>query len=139
MFRAAVYIIIENRDGRVLTLRRYNTGWSDGMYTLPAGHVDAGESVADAAVRELKEETSLEVDFDNIRFVHIMQRESDAPYFDFYFETKLLGDSVPKIMEPEKCDDLQWVDISKLGGLPLLKNVKIALENIKKGMRISYY
>src|SRR6185295_15842951 len=60
----AVDIIIENRHidhfGIVLISRKYPPlGWA-----LPGGHVDYGESVESAAVREAKEETGLDVDLD---------------------------------------------------------------------------
>jgi 8-oxo-dGTP pyrophosphatase MutT (NUDIX family) len=41
---AAVHLLLIKND-QILLLRRFNTGWQDGFYSLPAGHVDAGESV----------------------------------------------------------------------------------------------
>jgi len=53
----AVAVLIE-RDGKVLLVRRANTP-QKGMWTLPAGFVDAGEDPAQAAERECLEETGL--------------------------------------------------------------------------------
>ena len=41
-FRAivSVYLVLQNTDGKVLLLLRKNTGYCDGQYGLPAGHVD---------------------------------------------------------------------------------------------------
>ncbi len=61
----AVYLLLE-RDGEVLLLRRANSGWNDGKYTLVAGHVDEGESAGAAMVRETLEEVGVRVE--NVRY-----------------------------------------------------------------------
>lgn len=57
--KVAVAVLAE-RDGQVLLIRRgVNPGL--GKWSLPAGYVEAGEDPREAAARELKEETGLEV------------------------------------------------------------------------------
>ena len=53
-----VDVIIETDGGKIVLIERKNPphGWA-----LPGGFVDVGESLAQAAVREAREETSLEV------------------------------------------------------------------------------
>ena len=46
---SAVYLVLR-RDQRVLMMLRQNTGYMDGMWDLPAGHVDAGEPATLALV-----------------------------------------------------------------------------------------
>ncbi len=91
------------RRGRLLLLRRANTGFLDGYYTLPGGHVEAGEEVAHAAVREVAEEARIEV----------LEIEPSIvmPYgdgVDFLFEAKRWRGTAA-IGEPDRCDDLVWV------------------------------
>lgn len=54
--RTAVFVVLE-RDGKILFLRRQNTGWADGKLTVPSGHVDKGHTVRQAAVTEVREES----------------------------------------------------------------------------------
>ena len=49
------------RDGKVLIVRRARPP-ARGLYTLPGGGVEAGESLHEAVVREVREETGLEVE-----------------------------------------------------------------------------
>jgi len=48
----ASYLVLINDEEKVLLLRRYNTGFKDGMYSLVAGHVDEGENFTQALIRE---------------------------------------------------------------------------------------
>jgi 8-oxo-dGTP diphosphatase len=103
----AVFIIVE-KNNEILLLRRSNTGYADGMYTLPAGHVEAGESIIQSAVRELKEETGLHVDEANMSIDHIMYRNTDRSSIYFFLKaTKYTGDVENR--ESEKHDELLWV------------------------------
>ena len=137
LFRAAVYAIIK-QDDKVLMMRRYNTGWSDGMYTLPAGHIDDGETVLESMIREVKEETGIEINPQDVDFVHVMQQEGDRSYFDFYFVINK-WENEPEIIEPNKCDDLKWITIEELDSIPVLGNVRSALNHIKNKVLISDY
>ena len=58
---AGVHVLLE-RDGRVLLMRRAGTGFFDGLYSLPGGHVEEGESLRTTAVREMREELGIELD-----------------------------------------------------------------------------
>ena len=90
------------RAGKVLLLRRANTGVMDGRYTLPGGHRQRGETVAGAAARECEEEAAVEVL--RIRAVAAL------PYLDgvnFVFEA-VEWRGTPAIAEPDKCDALAF-------------------------------
>lgn len=103
-----VHIICE-RDGRVLLMRRAGTGFFDGLFSLPGGHVEAGESVRAAAARELREETGLVVDTADLRFCGVVHRLSDTNRIDFFVAaSRWQGEA--RVLEPHKCDALDWFD-----------------------------
>ena len=125
--RAAVYLILI-KDEKVLLLRRFNTGWRDGDYTLPAGHVDGEESMRTALCREAKEEVGVTVQPADLQFAHVMHHRGDHEYVDFYFSASSWTGE-PTNCEPNKCDDLCWLPLK---GLPenVIPNVKQALSAI---------
>jgi len=111
-FVSAVHLFLV-KDKKILLLRRFNTGYEDGNYSVPAGHIDGGEKATEAMIRETKEETSITVDNDQLRLVHVMHRRSAEERIDFFFKaTKWHGD--PNITETNKCDDLSWFPMNQL-------------------------
>ncbi|MEO3861606.1 NUDIX domain-containing protein [Acrocarpospora sp. B8E8] len=50
-----VHVILE-QAGHILLCLREGTGYADGLYCLPSGHLDEGETIVDCAIREAREE-----------------------------------------------------------------------------------
>lgn len=113
----AAYVIVRRGD-EVLLLLRANTGYMDGYWAVPAGHVELGESAVAAALRELKEEVGLEVEPADLVPVTAMHRTGGNgdpidERVDFFFTTsRWTGE--PSIMEPEKAAGLDWYPLDKL-------------------------
>lgn len=130
---SAVYLFLK-RDGKILIARRCNTGYQDGNYQVPAGHVDAGELPKEAMIREAKEEIGITLTPDDLRFVHIgFRTKSDATgdRVDFFFEaTRWDGEVINA--ERLKCDDLQWVEPSRLPQ-NFTPHVRVAIECAQHG------
>lgn len=104
----AIYCIV--REGsHVLMLRRANTGYADGKWSFPAGHVDEGESLTVAACRELKEETGLNVPETNWVFHTMMHRRTaDRRVIDVFMEA-VNWQGQPVNTEPHKCSALEFI------------------------------
>ncbi len=58
--RLVADLIITNTDGGIVLVKRKNDPYK-GMWALPGGMMEAGETIEQAAVREAREETSLEI------------------------------------------------------------------------------
>ncbi|MCX6791918.1 MAG: NUDIX domain-containing protein [Candidatus Gottesmanbacteria bacterium] len=101
------------RNGKILLLRRFQTGYEDGKYSVPAGHVEDNESLLHSTCREICEEVGLVLKPKDLKLVHVMHRKSNDIRMDFFFTTDKKG-LVPKNTEPHKADDLRWFFISKL-------------------------
>ena len=101
------------RENQILISRRFNTGFRDGEYSVPAGHLDGGETVMEAGVREAKEEVGVELNVNDMVFSSVMHRIEDDERVDFFVHVhKWQGE--PFNAEPDKCDDLRWVEINNL-------------------------
>lgn len=106
----AVFVICRKKSGEILLEQRSGTKYLDEFWDFPSGHVEYGEDLHTAAARELREETSLIVDPEDLKLVHIEQFFVDINYVDFTFlAEKFSGE--PKIMEPDKCSGLKWFAI----------------------------
>ena len=86
-FPIAVHLLFI-KDEKVLLLRRFNTGYENGNYSLVAGHVDAGETVTQTAIREAQEEAGVQIAPENIEVVHVIHRKSNDERIDFFVLVK---------------------------------------------------
>ena len=111
----ASYLVLF-QDNKVLLLRRFNTWYKDGHYSMIAGHVEKWESFRDCIIREAKEEAGR---LDNFFVVR-------------KWEWKIIN------KEPHKCDDLSWFDLDNLpeNTLPYIKHI---LQEIKDNNHYSEY
>jgi 8-oxo-dGTP pyrophosphatase MutT (NUDIX family) len=106
---AAVFLFLI-RDGKVLMIRRQNTGWCDGDYDLIAGHIDGDEHFSTALIREAKEEAGITIHPEDVEFVnltHCLAEDGGKEYIYVSFKvTRWQGE--PTICEPDVCDDMTW-------------------------------
>ncbi|PSG99260.1 MAG: NUDIX hydrolase [Nanohaloarchaea archaeon SW_7_43_1] len=106
--RTASYLILE-KGNEVLLMKRKNTGFKDGNYSLIAGHVDEGENFREAMIREAEEEVDIGIKKENLETVSIMHRRSEGNvYVDIFFKAGN-WEGEPTNKEPEKCEELRWV------------------------------
>ncbi|MDX5364537.1 MAG: NUDIX domain-containing protein [Pseudazoarcus pumilus] len=101
-----VHVLLE-REGRILLMRRAGTGFFDGLWSLPGGHVEAGESLRQTACREAAEELGIALQPDALQVLGAVHRKSDSNRIDFFLRAAH-WQGEPRIAEPDKCDALAW-------------------------------
>ncbi|MDO8428981.1 MAG: NUDIX domain-containing protein [Candidatus Diapherotrites archaeon] len=126
----AVYLVLVT-DSILLMLKRKNTGYHDGEYGLVSGHLNGNESLVQAMVRETKEEAGITVLPENLKLIHVVNRQSlDSERIDFFFLAKEWAGQIEN-KEPHKCAELKWFPLDQLP-VNTIPEVKQALENFKK-------
>lgn len=128
--------LILTSDDKILLLRRFNTGWMDGNYSVVAGHLDGNETFLESMAREAMEEAGIEINTKDMNVIHVMHRKvPDAERIDVFIGADKWKGEI-KNMEPNKCDDLSWFSLDKLpeNTIPYIRQ---AINNIKKGILYS--
>ena len=99
------------RDNQLLLGKRKNI-YGAGSWGLPGGHLELGEGVALAALRELKEETGLSSD--NLKFINFI---NDVREDEHYLQIGFLAEDIkvePTLKEPDRCEEWKWFDLESL-------------------------
>jgi 8-oxo-dGTP pyrophosphatase MutT (NUDIX family) len=135
-----VFLWLEKGDNSVLFLLRKNTGYMDGFYDFPAGHLEDCESLTFAMIREAKEELDINILPENLKLIHVCQEignKLSKDYIRFVFRC-IEWDGIPKINEVDKCGGLEWFNVDNLP-----KNIpyytKKMVEVIKKRVILSEF
>ncbi len=122
-----VLCLISDGD-KVLLQNRVKEDWKG--YTLPGGHVEQGESFVDAVIREMKEETGLNIR--NPKLAGIKQfplkdgKYENGRYVVLLFKTSDFTGNVISSAEGK----MEWVEISRLGELATVDDLEELLEVI---------
>lgn len=100
------------REGKFLMMHRAGSH-AGGVWSVPGGHLEPGESWEETAVREVLEETGMRIA--NLRYVAATNdvMESGKHYVSIWMEADWTSGE-PEICEPEKCSGMQWCDFTTL-------------------------
>lgn len=101
----AYALIVKEEAQKILMVHNVGSGWS-----LPGGAVEAGETLEQAAVREAKEETGLDIEVSSIVAINErFRKKKDVHAVFFTFNTKVIGGEIA-INDSSEISEIKWVD-----------------------------
>lgn len=84
-------LVVRDEQGRILMVKRSEEATRSGFWSMPAGYVDYGEDVRDAAARELEEETGLVAQIGDPVFVATNFHDPSKVSVCVWFDTTITG------------------------------------------------
>jgi 8-oxo-dGTP pyrophosphatase MutT (NUDIX family) len=120
--RVGAFAIIRDDAGRVLISRRVDSGW----YNLPGGGVEPHESASEGIVREVREETGLEVEVGRLVGLYSKPQKHEIV---LTFEARVVGG---KLQPSDEADQHDWVTPDQFDSFQILPK---HLERIHDALR----
>lgn len=125
----SVGALIVNEKGELfLTKRGQHATNERGTWEIPGGKVQFGETLQDAVKREMKEEYGVDIilEYQFPAQNHLIPEEKQH-WVPTCFLCKIVGDKKPRIMEPDKCDEIGWFAFDALPSpLSIITRIDIA-------------
>jgi len=120
---------IHDRQGRVLMLKRRFEP-NKGRWSLPGGLVEVGETLEEAARREVKEELGLEVAIDGLMQVadEVIRDDEGRVKYHFVLVDYLMRPLGDKITVNEESEAFAWFEPEEVAGLDVTKNTRLIFE-----------
>ncbi|MFF3002329.1 NUDIX domain-containing protein [Kitasatospora sp. NPDC057940] len=132
-----VHLVLAH-DGAVLLGQRRNTSYANGLWHLPAGHMEPGETVTRSMAREAAEELGISIAEDDLELVHTLHHldtDDGRSRLQLFFRPTRYDGRV-RNAEPHKCAELHWWPLDRLpaGIVPYTAH---ALAEITRGKALS--
>jgi len=107
--KVGIGVIIKNSKGQILIGKR--KGSHSPFYSIPGGHLEMGETFEQAAVKEVLEETGINIFSPKVICVtnNLETYQNEGKH---YISVTLMTDQyegIPVVLEPDKCESWQWV------------------------------
>ena len=104
------------QDGnRILLQNRVKEDWKG--YTFPGGHVEPGESFVDAVIREMKEETGLDISNPTIVGIKQFPIEGGRYIVLLFKATEFTGE----VVSSEE-GEMEWIDLDRLSEVNVVED-----------------
>ena len=130
MFYASI-IVVFNDQKEILLLKRGDKADSfPGKWGLPGGKIEAGESPEQAAVRELKEETGLAADENDMYYIYTILRSGGREIICFVAENYK-----GKVILNQESSDYKWVDPKDMVTMDLIPTPGVFLRLLEMWAR----
>lgn len=136
----SVVVVVRNDLGRVLLIHKVDND----LWALPGGGHDIGERIADTAVREVREETGLDVDILRLTGTytnpnHVMAYDDGEvrQQFSLCFEAALIGGTPRE--DGVETKEVRWVDPAEIGKLNMHPSMQMRIEHALDASRTTPY
>lgn len=127
----SVYVLLRQREKALFVLRE-NTGFKDGEYTVPSGHVEAGETFRQAACREVLEEVGVHIRPDDLTYLLTVHRRATSDTrIDVWFEAATWTGE-PTNVESDKHAAITWLSTEELPE-NIVDYIAFGIDNIAAG------
>lgn len=125
------------RDGRVLLIRRGRDPMK-GHWTLPGGVLEVGESLAEGVVREVREETGLEVELlELVELLDRIHREDGRVRYHYVIADYLCRVTGGELLVASDADAARWVERAEWNSHSALIIDPITVRVIEKGWQMA--
>lgn len=124
-------VVIRETDERQVLLVLRGKEPAKGKWSVPGGSVELGETISEAAAREVHEETGLDVEIGSvITAVDAIYRDGDEISFHYVIIDVLAfagADAAP--VPADDADDAQWVSVDEVASVePLTENLPVVVQ-----------
>ena len=108
--RVGLGIIIQNDEGQILVMKR--EGKHAPYWSIPGGSLELGETFEEGAKRELKEELDIDIEDPHVIAItnNLKTYEAEGVHFISIILFVKTYKGKLKIMEPDRCTEIKWVD-----------------------------
>ncbi len=142
--RIGVGGLLFNRHRQILLIKR-NQAPAQGLWSIPGGRHEAGESLVEACIREFQEETNLDVEVQNIIAV-VDRRLEGFHYVIIDFLVKLIDENNAVPIARSDVAEAKWINLANLGqydlvvGLPeiIIRTHDSLIVNVTGGLHDVY-
>ena len=122
------------RDGGKILIARRAGEPSKGLWSIPGGLVELGERVRDAAVREAREETGLEIEIEDLLGVFdSVTRDENGSIRYHYIIVDFLARPVGGELKPASdISDARWIDPAEVGQYSTTKTLGLLIDRFRQ-------
>ncbi|MFP4021332.1 MAG: NUDIX domain-containing protein [Halanaerobium sp.] len=133
---ATVGAVILNSEDKVLICK--SNKWNQ-QYVIPGGHIELGETMEETLLREVKEETGLEVyDVKLLGITESIYSESFQNKKHFIFVDFICRSDSNQVVLNEEAQSYQWIDLSEIEDYKLEEFTANLLKELRKGDKSEY-
>lgn len=133
---ATVGAVILNSENKVLICE--SNKWNQ-KFVIPGGHIEAGEKMEETLVREVKEETGLDVyDIKILGITESIYSKSFQNQKHFIFVDFICRSDSDQVILNEEADSYQWIELSEIEDYELEEFTANLLKELRKGDKSKY-